>query len=131
VAAGVLSGGPSTLIALAKRENLLDSTRAAGTLLGRRSVVRGLLAHVGLTVGWTAVLAIVLPRRRPIAEGVAAGAVIAVVSMGLGRRYPDLRRLDAVPQVLDNLAFGVVASVFLSSAPTQPGRHLAMRARHR
>jgi hypothetical protein len=112
----VLSGGPSTLITLARRDNLLESTRAAGTLLGRRSIVRGLLAHMALSLGWTAVLAIVLPRKRPVVEGLVAGAGIAGLSLGVvGRHYPEIRALDPMPQVLDNLAFGVVASVVLAS----------------
>jgi hypothetical protein len=116
VAAGLLSGGPSTAIALARRENLLESTRAAGTLLGKRSLVRGGVAHVAITVFWTAVLAAVLPRRRPVTEGLAAGAAIAALDLGvIGPRFPDIGALDPVPQVLDHLAFGVVASVVLSS----------------
>jgi hypothetical protein len=113
----VLSGVPSISTTLVRGENLLESTRAAGTLLGRRSIVRGLIAHAALSFGWTVVLAIVLPRRRPVLEGAVAGAAIAAVSLGVvGRRYPDIRRLDQLPQVLDNVAFGVVASVVLSSS---------------
>ena len=112
----MLSGGPSTVITLARRQNLLDSTRAAGTLLGKRSLVRGGIAHVGITLLWTAVLAVVLPRRRPVVEGLAAGAAIAVLDLGVvGRRFPEIGALDPVPQVLDHLAFGVVAGVVLSS----------------
>jgi hypothetical protein len=116
VAAGVLSGAPSTLVTLARGGNLLDSTRAAGTLLGRRSLLRGGVAHVLITVFWTAVLAAVLPRRRPVVEGLAAGAAIAALDLGLvARRFPAIAALDQGPQVLDHLAFGVVASVALSS----------------
>jgi hypothetical protein len=115
--AGLLSGGPSTAMTLARRENLLDSTRAAGTLLGKRSLVRGGVAHVAITVFWTAVLAVVLPKRRPVLEGVIAGAGIAALDLGIvGRRFPEIGALDAGPQVLDHLAFGVVASVVLASA---------------
>jgi hypothetical protein len=116
LAAGLLSGGPSTAITLARGENLLDSTRAAGTLLGKRSLVRGGIAHVLITLLWTAVLAALLPRQRPVAEGLAAGAAIAAFDLGVvGRRFPDIGALDPAPQVLDHLAFGVVASVVLTS----------------
>jgi hypothetical protein len=116
LAAGLLSGGPSTLITVARRGNLLDSTRAAGTLLGKRSVLRGGVAHVAITLFWTAVLAEVLPKRRPVLEGLVAGAGIAALDLGVvGRRFPDIGALDAGPQVLDHLAFGVVASVVLAS----------------
>ena len=112
----MLSGAPSTAISLARGDNLFDSTRAAGTLLGQRSLVRGALAHVALTLGWTTAMATVLPRRRPVSEGLAAGAVIAAVDLGLvARRFPAIAALDQGPQVLDHLAFGVVASVVLSS----------------
>ena len=101
---------------MARRQNLLDSTRAAGTLLGRRSLVRGGLAHVLITLFWTAVLAAVLPRRRPVAEGLAAGAAIAAMDLGvIGRHFPEIGALEPLPQVLDHLAFGVVASVVLTS----------------
>jgi hypothetical protein len=116
VAAGLLSGAPSTVITLARRENVLDSTRAAGQLLGKRSLVRGGVAHVLITVFWTCVLALVLPRRRPVVEGVAAGLGIAALDLGvIARHYPAIRILDPVPQVLDHVAFGVVANVALSS----------------
>ena len=112
----MLSGGPSTVIGLLRGENLLDSTRAAGTLLGKRSLLRGGVAHVLITVWWTALLAVVLPRRRPVVEGLVAGAAIAAVDLGvIGRRYPAVAALDPIPQVLDHLAFGVVASRVLAS----------------
>ncbi len=116
VAAGLLSGGPSTVITIVRRESLLDSTRAAGTLLGKRSLLRGGMAHGLITLFWTAVLAAVLPRRRPVIEGMVAGAAIAAVDLGVvGRRFPEISALDAGPQVLDHLAFGIVASVALAS----------------
>jgi hypothetical protein len=116
VASGLLSGAPSTVITIARRENLLDSTRAAGTLLGRRSLVRGGAAHVLITMLWTAVLAAALPKRRPVPEGLAAGAAIAALDLGVvGRRFPEIGALDPMPQVLDHLAFGIVASVVLAS----------------
>lgn len=69
-----------------------------------------------ITVFWTGVLAAVLPKRRPVVEGLAAGAAIAALDLGVvGRRFPDIGALDAGPQVLDHLAFGVVAAVVLSS----------------
>lgn len=98
-----------------RRENLLESTRAAGTLLGKRSVVRGGVAHAVITLWWTAVLDVALPRRRPVVEGAAAGLAIAALDLGLvARRYPAIRALDQLPQVLDHLAFGVVAATALA-----------------
>lgn len=104
------------MITLVRGDNLLESTRAAGTLLGRRSLVRGGVAHVLITLFWTAVLSALLPRRRPVVEGLAAGAVIAALDLGVvAKRFPAIAALDQGPQVLDHLAFGVVASVALSS----------------
>jgi hypothetical protein len=106
------------VITLARRENLLDSTRAAGTLLGKRSLVRGGVAHLAISALWIGVMDRLLPRRRPVAEGLAAGVAIAALDLGvIARRYPEIAALDPLPQVLDHLAFGVVASLALSSAP--------------
>ena len=112
----MLSGAPSTMVTLVRGQNLLESTRAAGTLLGKRSVVRGGVAHVLITLFWTALLGAVLPGRRPVVEGLVAGSAIAMLDLGvIARRYPAIAALDQGPQVLDHLAFGVVASVALSS----------------
>jgi hypothetical protein len=105
------------VITLVRRENLLESTRAAGTLLGKRSLVRGGLAHLGISALWIVLMDRLLPRRRPVVEGLAAGAAIAALDLGvIARHYPEIAALDPLPQVLDHLAFGVVASVALSSA---------------
>ena len=99
-----------------RRQNIFDSSRAAGTMLGRWSLPRGLAAHVGITLWWTAVLAAVLPRRRPVVEGTVAGLAIAALDLEVvGRRYPAIRDLDALPQVLDHVAFGVVAATALAA----------------
>ena len=80
-------------------------------MIGKRSLPRGLAAHAAITLWWTAVLAAVLPRRRPVIEGTVAGLAIAALDLGvIGRRYPAIRELDAMPQVLDHIAFGVVAA---------------------
>ncbi|MEY2568381.1 MAG: hypothetical protein QOE35_2910 [Actinomycetota bacterium] len=74
------------------------------------------MAHVLITLFWTAVLAVVLPKRHPVMEGAAAGAAIAALDLGvIGPRFPEIGALDAGPQVLDHVAFGVVASIVLSS----------------
>jgi hypothetical protein len=99
------------MITVVRGESLLDSTRAAGTLLGSETVVAGAVAHAGLTLWWSAVLRAVLPRRRRVLWGAAAGVAIAAFDLGIvGRRYPAIARLDPFPQLLDHLAFGVVAA---------------------
>jgi hypothetical protein len=108
VAAAVLSGAPSTAWALLTGQDVLASTRAAGTLLGAPSVVRGLAAHVAISAVWGAVLQRTT-RTRP--QGAVAGLAIAALDLGvIGRRYPAIRRLPALPQVADHVAFGVIAS---------------------
>lgn len=120
VAGAVLSGLPSTVWTLARgrsRWSLLDSTRAAGTLLGKRSVVRGAVAHAAISLWWT----LVMQRagvRTPTA-GAAFGAGIAALDLGvIARRYPAIRSLPIGPQVADHLAFGAVVGWMLSEKPS-------------
>ena len=71
---------------------------------------------MAITVWWTVVLDRVLPKRRPVIEGAVAGLAIAALDLGVvARRYPAIRELDTVPQVLDHLAFGVVAATALAA----------------
>ena len=119
--AALLSGAPSTLHALATRTSPLEATLAAGTLLApraRRPVVLLLAAvpvHVALSLGWALLLATVLPRRRTAAWGALGGLAIAALDLGVvGRRFPRIRALAPVPQVLDHLAYGVIVGVVLS-----------------
>ncbi len=114
VAAGVLSGLPSTVVALAQGHDVLAATRAAGTLVpGRRDrpgLVAGVAVHAALTVVWTALLSAVLRRVRGGAvAGVLGGAAIGALDLGvLARRYPAIRALPQGPQWADHLAFGAV-----------------------
>lgn len=122
--AGVLSGIPSTVHALATGRPPLAAARAAGSLLGRTTVTRGLLAHAAVTALWTATLTR-LPLRRPALEGAAAGAAIAALDLGIvARRFPAIRRLPAAPQVADHLAFGALAAVVLAAG--RPGQRGAV-----
>jgi hypothetical protein len=114
VAAGVLSGAPSTLAALVRGEDPLAATRAAGTLVpGRRerpSVVAGVAVHAALALWWTAVLTTGLRRLHGgVLAGAVGGAAIAALDLGiLARRYPTVRALPQAPQWADHLAFGAV-----------------------
>jgi uncharacterized protein YndB with AHSA1/START domain len=112
--AGVLSGAPSTAHAVLTGNDPLAAARAAGALLGRPTVSRGVLSHAVLSVGWAAVLAAVLPRRRPAAAGALAGVLIAALDLGLvGRRIRAIRELPVVPQVVDHVAFGALVGATL------------------
>jgi hypothetical protein len=119
--AAVLSGAPSTLHAIATRSRPLEATFAAGTLLlprERRPLALALAAvpvHVALSLGWAVLLAALLPRRRTVAAATLAGLAIAALDLGVvGRRYPRIRALAQVPQVLDHVAYGAVVGAVLS-----------------
>jgi hypothetical protein len=115
IVAGALSGVPSTVHAVATGRPLLASTRAAGTLLGRASLVRGVLAHTGITAWWSAVLAVLLPSRHPVAWGAGAGLAIGALDLGLAARwFPAIRRLPTGPQLADHLAFGALVGLVLA-----------------
>lgn len=121
--AGVLSGVPSTLYALARRRPVLEATRAAGRLAAPEATgVRVLLAaggvHAALSLGWGVVLSMVLPRGREVLGGAVAGVAIAALDLGagarlIGRRSDAVRRLPQLPQVADHVAFGITAGVVL------------------
>jgi hypothetical protein len=118
VVAGVVSGLPSTLVALVRGDDVLAATRAAGTLVpGRRDrpgLVAGAVVHAGLSVWWTVVLTAVLRRVRGGALlGTVGGAAIAALDLGVvARRYPAVRALPPAPQWADHLAFGAVVGVW-------------------
>jgi len=113
--AGVVSGAPSTAIAIVSGRPVLEAARAAGAVLGRPTLPRGLLAHAAISAGWGVVLTTVLAGRRyPIAMGAATGAGIAALDLGLiGRRIPAICQLPLLPQVADHLAYGAAVGICL------------------
>ncbi len=120
--AAVLSGAPSTLHALLTRRDPLAATRAAGAVLLPRETRPGpLLAaavpvHLALSLGWAAVLAGVLPRRRTATWGALAGLAIAVVDLNVpGARTARVRELETWPQVADHVAFGVTVGAVVAA----------------
>lgn len=120
--AGVLGGAPSTLHAALTGQDLLESTRAAGSVLlqgeERPGVlfVSGALTHVALSLGWGVVLSLALPARPSVTTGAMAGAGIAALDLGvIGRRLPRIRALPQLPQVADHICFGMVAAAVLAS----------------
>ena len=122
-----MSGLPSTVITLARRESLLDGARAAGAiLLPRETRTPVLLAaavpvHLGLSLGWAAVIAR-LPRQGAMV-GALAGLAIAAVDLGvIGRRIPAIRALPQKRQWADHVAYGLSVSYLLKR--TQRSRNL-------
>lgn len=71
--------------------------------------------HTAVSLGWGVVLAAILPRRRPVLSGVAAGAGIAALDLGVvGRRFPRVGALPVLAQVADHLAYGAVVGAVLA-----------------
>lgn len=127
--AAVLSGVPSTAWTLIDGGDLLASTRAAGQMLlpgagnGRRALMAGALVHSALSVGWSAVLVAVLPRRRTVAAGAVAGLGIAAVDLAIARaRFPAVAALPTAPQVADHVAFGVLTALVRRAADRRASR---------
>jgi hypothetical protein len=115
--ATTLSGAPSTAHALCTGGDVLRATRAAATVLGGTGVIRGAVAHLGVSAFWTVVLAAV-HRRWPLdaRRGAVAGAVIAVVDLEVvGRRFPAIRELHRTAQWADHVAFGALVGAALRS----------------
>lgn len=118
--AAVISGTPSTAHALLTRTNPLEASLAAGTLLlpreqrPSRLLPAALVAHGALSLGWSAVLAAILPRRHATAAAAVAGLAIAALDLGVvGRRFPRIRELALVPQILDHVAYAVTVGAVL------------------
>jgi hypothetical protein len=121
LSAALLSGLPSTAYAVLRERDPLEATVAAGSILLPRERRRGRLlvaaipVHLALSAVWTVAIAVVLPRRNPLAEGTLAGLVIAAVDLGvIGSRFPRIRALEAGPQIADHIAFGIIAAAVLA-----------------
>src|SRR5215216_6951938 len=119
--AAAVSGAPSTAIALARGDDVLEGARAAGALLlSRERRTLPLLAaavpvHLALSVGWAVVLERLLPPRREVAGGVAGGLAIAALDLEvIGRRLPEIRRLPQPRQWADHVAYGLAVGAVLA-----------------
>jgi hypothetical protein len=119
--ASVVSGVPSTVVTLARREDVLMGARAAGTLLlphERRTLP--LLAaaapvHLALSLGWAAVLDRALPRGGEPLTGVLGGLAIAAFDLGvIGRGVPAIRALPQGRQWADHVAYGLAVGAVLA-----------------
>jgi len=123
--AAAVSGAPSTLIALARGDDVLDGARAAGTLLlPREQRTLPLLAaavpvHLALSVGWAVVLERALPRGREPLGGLVGGLAIAALDLKVvGRRLPRIRSLPQGRQWADHAAYGLAVGVVLARRRT-------------
>ena len=119
--AAVVSAAPSTAWALARGEDPLDASVAAGSLLLPREKRRGRLilaavpVHLALSFMWAAVLARALPRGREVRAGAAAGLGIAALDLGIiGRHFPRVRALALLPQLVDHAVYGATVGYVLA-----------------
>jgi hypothetical protein len=121
LAGAVLSALPSTAYALATHGDVLDGGRAAGAmLLARERRTPVLLAaavpvHLALSLGWTAVLAPLLPRGTEVPAGIAGALAIAALDLRViaPRRFPSVCALPQGRQWADHVAFGAAVGATL------------------
>ena len=114
--ASVASGVPSSAYALLRgrdpRAQGVAATRAIGTLVwpGAPGLVRGALAHGGVSLAVGGALGVTLPRRWSVVWGALAGLAIGWVNLAViaPRRYPAIAALPLGPQLADNAAFGAI-----------------------
>lgn len=121
-AAAVISGVPSTILALRRGESPLEASLAAGSLLlpdekrPSRLLAAAALVHATLSVGWALLLTIVLPRRATIRWSTIAGLAIATFDLGIvGRRSEPIRAVPMLPQVADHLTYGLTVGVVVAA----------------
>ncbi|WP_051244719.1 hypothetical protein [Azohydromonas australica] len=114
--ATAFSGLPSTLYALLTGSDPMEATRAAGamllpaatffwTLFGAAAV-----AHGGVSLFWTLVFAVLLPRRHALPGAVAGAALVALLDLRLiaPLAFPSVATLAFWPQFADHLAWGAL-----------------------
>ncbi len=118
--AAAVSGAPSTLVTLAKGEDVLIGAKGAGAIvLPEDAPTPALLAaavpvHLALSVGWAFVLDRILPRGAELAGGLAGGLAIAALDLGvIGRRIPAVRKLPQGRQWADHVAYGLTVGAVL------------------
>lgn len=119
LAGAVLSGAPSTLVALFRGEDIFASTEAVGAALlprwrkGWVRVAAGAGAHLLISLFWARVLDRLLGDKDDAngaaLAGAACGAGIALVDIGgIARFLPAIRELPTGPVVADHIAYGAI-----------------------
>jgi len=122
IPAALLSGLPSTIHALSIKRDPLEPTVAAGSILlpreqrRERLLLAAIPVHLTLSAAWVLAIAVMAPRRNALVEGSIAGLAIAALDLGvIGNRFPRIRALQPLPQIVDHLVFGIVAVAALQT----------------
>jgi hypothetical protein len=120
LAGAVVSGLPSTLYTLLRREDPLEGGRAVGRVLLPREertlvlLAAGAPVHLALSLGWAGVLGAVLPERGEPALATLGGLAIAGLDLVvLGRFFKPIAALPQGRQWADHVAFGLSVGVVL------------------
>lgn len=125
--ATVFSGIPSTVYALITGADPLEATRAAGAMLVPTTtdtltlVAAAALVHPAVSLFWTAVFGVLLPRQHVGLWAVAGSAAVAFIDLRLiaPLAFPSVAELPFWPQFADHLMWGALL-----------GGTLQMRVRH-
>jgi hypothetical protein len=119
--AGLVSGIPSTAAALARGDDPLEATLAAGAMLLRderrryRLLAAAVPVHVAVSLFWGVVLERALPSRRPVVAGAIAGLGIGILDLEiLARPFPRVRALPLGPQLADHALYGATVGYLLA-----------------
>ena len=114
--ATVFSGLPSTVHALLTGADPLEATRAAGAMLvpasasTRTLVAAAAVVHPAVSMFWTAVFGLLLPRRQVMLWAVVGAAVVALIDLLViaPLAFPSVARLPFAPQFADHLMWGAL-----------------------
>lgn len=114
--ATVFSGLPSTLHALATGADVLEATRAAGAMLLPRATdtvtlfAAAAIVHPAVSLFWTLVFAMLLPRRHVTLGATIGAAAVALLDLRViaPMLFPAVAALPFWPQFADHLAWGAL-----------------------
>ena len=119
--AAAVGGMPSTIHAIARGRDPLESTRATGSIVTRTTDDRIQLSvavpvHLAASLFWAAVLVAILPSRRRLIAGGLSGLAIGLFDLRVvGRAFPSVHHLGLGPQLADHFVFGLVVAALSKS----------------
>jgi|KBSMisStandDraft_5_1062788.scaffolds.fasta_scaffold02348_6 hypothetical protein len=118
--ASTVSGIPSTVYALASGGDVLEATRAAGTMLISSDAPTGhliaaaVLVHGTVSLFWATIVTLVLPRSNVIPYALVAATAIGVFDLKLiGPLFPAIEALSFWPQMADHIMWGLAVGLVL------------------